>query len=293
MNVRLALALAAAFCFLVAPATARSEGEEAPEGPTDAEGCKDHRAVPRYPGQVIVECDAKEFDAAEMPLAAEGCGADKVERLEGKMSLVRYQNPEKVSALQIARNYERALKASGYQLLLRTRSNCNDGFEWVTARLRQKGSETWVSIRSEQGADTELRVVEVQALEQKVEIDAAGMLAEIERTGHVAVYGILFDTGKFTIRPDSEPVLRQIVTLLQDNPALKLRVEGHTDDVGTPAANLKLSKERAASVKAWLVKAGIAGARLAAEGYGATRPIAGNDGDEGRAKNRRVELVKI
>jgi len=106
------------------------------------------------------------------------------------------------------------------------------------------------------------------------------------------VYGIHFDTGKATILADSGQILGEIVKLLQQNPDLKLRVEGHTDNQGNAAANQALSEKRAQSVLAWLTAHGIPAARLTAKGLGQTQPVADNGTEDGRAKNRRVELAK-
>ncbi len=117
---------------------------------------------------------------------------------------------------------------------------------------------------------------------------------ELAAKGRVATQGILFDTGSDRIKPESAPTLKEIGAMLQAHPDLKLSVEGHTDNVGNPAANLKLSEARAAAVTAALVRDhGIDGARLQAMGLGSTKPAALNTTAEGRQNNRRVELVKI
>jgi outer membrane protein OmpA-like peptidoglycan-associated protein len=107
------------------------------------------------------------------------------------------------------------------------------------------------------------------------------------------VYGIYFDFNEATIRPESEPVLREIADALRRNPRWSIRIEGHTDSIGGAAANLALSKRRAAAVKDALVKQyGISAARLTTDGFGATRPRESNATLQGRARNRRVELVR-
>jgi len=129
-------------------------------------------------------------------------------------------------------------------------------------------------------------------MQQEVTADASALADEINKSGHVAVYGIHFDTGKSDILPDSESTLNEIVKLTQQLPDLKLRVEGHTDNQGNAASNQTLSDKRAQSVVAWLTGHGVAASRLTAKGFGQTKPVADNANDDGRAKNRRVELVK-
>ncbi len=117
---------------------------------------------------------------------------------------------------------------------------------------------------------------------------------DLARTGHVAVYGIYFDFGKADVKSESEPMLKEIAKLLQQDPRLKLHVVGHTDSVGELAYNLDLSRRRAqAVVQVLATKHGIAPGRLRGDGVGPLAPVASNDTEEGRAKNRRVELVKL
>jgi outer membrane protein OmpA-like peptidoglycan-associated protein len=107
------------------------------------------------------------------------------------------------------------------------------------------------------------------------------------------VNGILFDTGKADVKPESAPALDEVAKLLKQNPKLKVYVVGHTDNVGALAANIDLSKRRAAAVmQALIAKYGIPAAQLQAYGDGPYAPIASNDSEDGRTLNRRVELVE-
>lgn len=122
---------------------------------------------------------------------------------------------------------------------------------------------------------------------------AAMMEQALQTAGRIDIYGIYFDFASDRIKPESEPVLREIAKVLSDNPTWSLGVDGHTDNIGGNAYNLDLSKRRAAAVKQALVtRYKVAPARLATSGYGASRPKAPNDTLAGRAQNRRVELVK-
>lgn len=124
-------------------------------------------------------------------------------------------------------------------------------------------------------------------------VNADALAKEITRTGHVAIYGIYFDTGKADVKPESEPTLKEIAKLLQQNPELKLYVVGHTDNVGTLTSNMDLSLRRAESVvKTLISKYGIDTKRLHPVGVGPLSPVASNKTEEDHAKNRRVELVE-
>jgi OmpA-OmpF porin, OOP family len=126
-----------------------------------------------------------------------------------------------------------------------------------------------------------------------VTIDAAAMAKDLSTTGHVALYGIHFDTDKADPKSESQPTLQEIAKLLKQDASLKLYIVGHTDNVGLFDYNVGLSERRAAAVvKELTAKHGIAAARLKPAGVGMLSPVAPNDGDEGRAKNRRVELMK-
>ena len=119
--------------------------------------------------------------------------------------------------------------------------------------------------------------------------DAKTLLA----TGRIVTHGILFDTGMDVIRPESGPTLRSILALLQEEPSLRFRIEGHTDDQGGAATNASLSDRRAAAVKAWLTRQGVDAQRLEVKGFGSTKPLGSNDSPEGRANNRRVEFARL
>ena len=133
-----------------------------------------------------------------------------------------------------------------------------------------------------------------EQMEQKMTfVSADEMSKTIAATGRIALYGVNFDTDKATLRADSTKTLEEIAKLLKAQPQLKLHVVGHTDDQGTQDHNLDLSRRRAASVVQELTaKYGIAASRLDSFGCGWYAPVASNDSEDGRAKNRRVELVK-
>jgi OOP family OmpA-OmpF porin len=261
----------------------------------DAQGCKDPTLLSRVPGCWIEECEQKDFDS--VPLYREKENPDQFEvtkqkPVEGKTAVVGYTCAANVSPLQIARNAEGALRSAGYTLVVSGNITNNVGSH-VPAVVAKKGGQ-WVQVVTDTGGRSYiLSAVREAEMNQEMKADATTMAAEIQKTGHVAVYGINFDTGQATIKPESDAVLREMVTVLTSNPSWRMRIEGHTDNVGTKALNDELSTRRSASVETWLVAHGVEKSHLAHAGYGDVRPVADNTTAEGRAKNRRVELVKI
>ena len=127
-----------------------------------------------------------------------------------------------------------------------------------------------------------------------VEIKAPEMAKALSATGKVDIYGIFFDVDKTELKPESRATLEEVAKLLKSDPSLRIEVAGHTDNSGAADHNMKLSVGRAAAVASALVNTyGIDRTRLQPEGYGGTKPVAPNDSDQGRAKNRRVELRKL
>jgi outer membrane protein OmpA-like peptidoglycan-associated protein len=148
--------------------------------------------------------------------------------------------------------------------------------------------------REEAGPAVLLEVVEIGAMEERmVTVDATAMAKGIAETGSVARYGIRFDTDKAVMKPESAEIIAEIAKLLQADPKLGLYVVGHTDDQGSLAYNLGLSRRRGQAVAEELVKKhGIAANRLTPARVAMLAPKAPNDSEEGRAKNRRVELAR-
>jgi outer membrane protein OmpA-like peptidoglycan-associated protein len=131
---------------------------------------------------------------------------------------------------------------------------------------------------------------EANFLLRRHEERAADLERAISETGSAAIYGIHFDTNSARLRADSAPALDAVLELLKRQTGSRWIVSGHTDDQGTAELNQRLSQARAASVVAWLSAHGIAAGRLVAKGYGASRPVADNATENGRALNRRVEI---
>jgi OmpA-OmpF porin, OOP family len=245
-------------------------------------------------------------------------------KAEGAVAEIRYDIPAGRSSLEVMRNHRQALEANGFapvfscadkecftgglrdSYLLGQQLDPSNGvstayFDCVryllVSRNGAEGGAAYAAILTgkDKGQVTAfLRVVETKVMEaDKIAFtDASAMRTALDETRLVDVYGILFDTDRDSLKPESKPTLDEIASLLTSNPGLNLKIVGHTDNVGAPDYNLDLSNRRAASVVAALTRDyGIAAERLQSSGAGLTAPIAYNDTPEGQAQNRRVELV--
>ena len=246
----------------------------------DAEACKDHPLLTRLKGFYIDRCESN-FDAVEFAVSD-----SENKTLEGQRTYLYYilqEGAESPSQLQIKRNYSNAIRSLGGAAVY-------ERDDYVSLKVVRDNHEVWVAVEaSADGASYGLTVRELAEMEQ--EVKASDMLAALNKSGRITLY-INFDTGQATIRPESEKIIDEIASLLQDNTELQLSIEGHTDNVGSPASNKALSVARAETVLDAVVGKGVAASRLSAVGWGQEKPIAANRSEEGRAKNRRVEIVK-
>lgn len=253
---------------------------------TDAQGSQDHPMFTRMPGYYISSYDVSPFDQFSFKQNAEGTRAP----VEGKRYRILYAITREAKAagkapsgLQIIRNYGNAIKKIGGMVVQES------SYEITMKLVKEDGGEAWAYVWNE-NLD-EYGVVIVEKEEMKQEVTASATLTALEKTGRIALY-INFDTAKADIKPESMPVIDEIVSLLRNNRQINVNIEGHTDNVGGAAANQTLSEARANAVMAAIAAKGVAAARLSASGFGQTKPIADNTTEAGRAKNRRVELVK-
>jgi outer membrane protein OmpA-like peptidoglycan-associated protein len=260
----------------------------------DVKGSKDHPLLTRYPESHITDYE-KNFNATEITVGKNEDGSPKKQSVEGETTFIRYfyESAEKQpSPLQIIRNYQNAIKAIEGTVVFERMPAEGDGGE-TTLKANANGKDIWVKVEpdvwSAPTQSLKLTVIEVEAMAQVISANA--MLDALNKDGFIALY-INFDTGKWDLKADGQATVKEIVAMLKSAPNLKISIEGHTDNVGTAASNQKLSENRAKAVMDAIAKGGIAPARLASKGLGQTAPIADNRSDDGKAKNRRVELVK-
>ena len=278
----------------------------------DVKGSKDYPEIGRLKGSYIKAYKAVDFDEyliVTEPMQGK-VNKDFTKTLEGKVTRIAYYAPKGTSILEAQRNYENRLKENGFDIF----HSCKDDECYYTRRTVEQFIMLWPNIRysvakkvtdsSEIHAvvatttdgskivKTSIAVIETAKMANKM-TDASAMEKAIAETGSIALYGIYFDSGKSVVKTESVPTLKEIALLMKNQPKLKLIVVGHTDNQGDYNYNNKLSEERARSVVKELVdKHSIDASRLKHEGVGYLAPVASNYTEEGRAKNRRVQLVE-
>jgi outer membrane protein OmpA-like peptidoglycan-associated protein len=298
----------------------------------DIAGSADHPLIGRYEGSVATFYQAKAYDEVKLPFKPAGRNEkDKAAwqtDLTGRLTSIRYEGPAGRSILEVMRNYEAALQAKGFEIRLfcREAKECSPGRSpsdfWDAARGRIGMPTTWdttVYLLAEKeaaggkitvgmlGVETKatntkpmmphvaVTVVESKPMESAriAVVEATEMQRAIERDGRIAIYGIYFDFDKSHVKPESAPQIEQLAALLKQNPRLDVLIVGHTDGQGAFDYNLSLSQRRAQAVVDTLVSGhAIDRKRLTPAGAGMVAPVATNRTDEGRAKNRRVEIVE-
>jgi outer membrane protein OmpA-like peptidoglycan-associated protein len=251
----------------------------------DKKGCADHPLFPtRMPGYNLADCDTKDFEAFNFET-----GKREKTSVEGRRTKLTYRvadRSKEPGGLAVVRNYENAIKSVQGTVLFIDKDRVMNG------KIMKDGKEIWAQVEKGNGVIW-LTVVEKAGMAQDIVANADAFGNDIKSTGHAAVYGIYFDTGKSEVKSESQAALQEVAKLLSGDPNLKLFVVGHTDSVGQLEANMKLSQARAEAVVQALTKShGVAASRLRAQGAGPIAPVATNRTEEGRAKNRRVELVE-
>ena len=216
-------------------------------------------------------------DAGTMEVTLPGSGEAQV---VGIGSVIKYYaNLPAVSTLGFVNAYHDALVKAGWTII----SQNHGSDATLTAHYAAHGRDLWAYLHMG-GEEYSIKVADVGANNN--------LAKQLAKTCHVPLYGVLFDFNKASLKSESNGVLQRVLDLIQQDAALALEVQGHTDNVGNDGYNQTLSDARAKSVVAWLVQHGVAANRLSSKGYGKSMPVTSNDTDGGRARNRRVEIAK-
>jgi outer membrane protein OmpA-like peptidoglycan-associated protein len=275
----------------------------------------EHPLLTTYPGSTVTRNETVDYAEYQRIVGARD-GASLTETVSGKLTRLAYRNPDGRSAQEIATNYREALVAAGLAVdyTCEGREACastgrgrdNPGWNaingmnvgiaadvrYFSGRMTYGENTAYVSVAVSPSVH-HVHIVEVQAMERGLVVaDAAALGRALDRDGRAVVDGIYFETDSAVLQAASDPALTEVARLLTTRPELRLYVVGHTDARGSFAHNQRLSAARAESVATALVeRSGIARARLSAHGVGPLAPATGNASDDGRARNRRVEIV--
>jgi outer membrane protein OmpA-like peptidoglycan-associated protein len=250
----------------------------------DQPGCVDSKSFPKIAACRIDNCEKKESDHKEIPVSEDEKGDPVTAPMDGSSRAVMYECWAGTTPAVILEKAEAGLKAAGFEIPYR--------FSDVEATLTAHRDDLWITVDA---ASRYYTLTEINAVGPEFEAatDSESMGEMLERYGHVPLNGVQFLPGRSDLVPGSVAILDEVVTLLKDHPTWHLRVEGHTDNVGSQTTNLNLSFFRASSVVNWLAANGIKRSRLDPKGMGDTHPIADNGTETGRGRNRRIELVKV
>ena len=255
----------------------------------DAEGSKDHPMFPNRMSNYFISEYTNNFDAAEFNLAT---NESKMVTKEGTKTFINYvfdgeSGKQMPSVLQILRNYENASKKIGGTTLFLNASD--DGV--AVFKITKGAKEVWVKVAkgANDATNYTLTIIELEAMKQ--EITSNDILTALNTDGYIALY-INFDSGKSDIKSESQDIINQLAEMMSANANLKISIEGHTDNIGSADGNKTLSLNRAKAVMSAIVSKGISASLLSSLGWGQEKPVADNRTEEGRAKNRRVEIVK-
>ena len=259
---------------------AHAQGPLAP----DAAGCTDSRTLPKLRGCRVDNCEKHDGDHLDLTIKEEENGQPVTTPVDGDSRSIMYECVDGTKPRDIVEQAAAALRAAGFEVPYL--------FAEEEGALTAHNSEMWVTVESASHFYTLLEL-KLTAPDFESINDAASMAEAVDKYGRVPLYGIHFLSGRADLAPESVIALRELAIMLDDNPDWNIRIEGHTDNLGARDANTALSMRRATAVAAYLTGRGVKRSRLEPAGMADSHPIAPNDTEAGRTKNRRIEIVKL
>lgn len=268
-----------------------------PSEKISAQDILEHPVIKPFPNSVLANNMSKydKFNEFEFIVMDKGTKKKNKVKVKGKYWQLLYEvrtpsgdRVKDISKVEYFENYKNAAREKGGEILFEDQ-------QYLYLRIpKSDGGKTWCRVGPvPKLGQIYLNIIDEEGFKQSLTFGADELKTALDKDGKVILHGILFDLDKATLKQESEKQLHHIVTLMINNPGLKLEIQGHTDDQGKDDYNKKLSKNRAETVSSYLQLFGIDNKRLVTKGYGESKPIASNDTEEGRAQNRRVELIKL
>jgi outer membrane protein OmpA-like peptidoglycan-associated protein len=262
-----------------------------------AQEIPEHPIIKPFPKSVLAESMSKynKFDEFEFVVLDKQTKKKEKVKVKGQYWKLLYEvrtpdgdRVKDISTVEFFENYKNAAFKKGGEILFEDRGN-------LYVRIpKADGGKTWCKVNTNAGlGQIYLNIIDEEGFKQSLTFGADELKKALDADGKVILHGILFDLDRATLKQESEKQLNPMVTLMIRHPELKLEIQGHTDNQGKDDYNMNLSKNRAETVSSYLKLFGINKNRLVTKGFGESRPIASNDTEEGRAQNRRVELIKL
>jgi outer membrane protein OmpA-like peptidoglycan-associated protein len=257
----------------------------------------EHSFIRPFPGSVLAENMSKytNFDSYKFYITNEETQKREEVEIKGKKWKLLYEvrtpsgeRVQDISKIEFFENYKAAALEMGGKVVY------EDVGQIVLTIPRDDGGITWCRVAPTANLGQQyLMIIDEEGFKKSLTFGPVELKEALDSEGRVILYDILFDYDQATLKQESDKQLQHIVTLLLQNPDLEVEIQGHTDNEGEEEYNLILSDKRANTVLQYLQLFGISSERLLAKGYGESQPVTSNDTEEGRAKNRRVELVKM
>jgi len=265
--------------------------------PVQAREVPEHSFIRPFPNSVLATTISKHdsFNSYEFYYMNETNNKREKKLVKGEYWRLIYEvrtasgdRVQNISKLEFFENYKAAAEQRGGKVVFQ------DAVQMILTIPRDDGGITWLRVAGNAGlGQQDLIIIDEEPFKQSLTFGPKALKEALDKDGRVILYEILFDYDKASLQQKSDKQLQHVLTLLMENPELKLEIQGHTDNKGEDAYNLTLSQQRAETVRRYLALFGIPPEQLTSKGYGEAQPVATNDTEEGRAKNRRVELVKM
>ena len=265
--------------------------------PVQAKEVPEHSFIRPFPNSVLATAISKHdsFNSYEFYFMNETTNKREKKLVKGEYWRLIYEvrtasgdRVKNISKLEFFENYKAAAEQRGGKVVFQ------DAVQMILTIPRDDGGITWLRVAGNAGlGQQDLIIIDEAPFKQSLTFGPKALKEALDKDGRVILYEILFDYDKASLQQKSDKQLQHVLTLLIENPELTLEIQGHTDNKGEDAYNLTLSQQRAETVRQYLTLFGIPSEQLTAKGYGESQPVATNDTEEGRAKNRRVELVKV
>jgi flagellar motor protein MotB len=276
--------------FVPAPQTRRppkkDEVEKEIKLGEDEAGCKDSELIPRIPGCNIIQCDKKDAEDHEIQIGTSQDGVAQKEAMDGELEVTYYLCPARMTLPMLIKYNENVLAKQGFKIVFAGRDE--DENPIVTGFKDTQ----WVQLSTYTFNDLSAYIQTLLKVPVEDQVNTDALIEEMGKNGRISIAGLSFNKeGEFT--NDPEKILSELIAVLVRQPEWRVRVEGHTNLEGASDANLTLSQKEASMVATWLLQHGIDKSRVSIQGYGDGKPIADATSPEGKAKNRRIEVVKF